>query len=82
MPQSLLGAKSCSQHYIRSQEVVLFTSIVAYRDFNLNLFKHFIAKGIDDFLPVDYGKKKKFFGPSVSLLAVNKIGKEFSLEVS
>jgi len=81
-PQSLLGVKSCAQHYIHSQEVALFTSIVVYRDLNLNLFKHFIAKGIDDLLPVDYEKEKKIFGPSVSLLAVNKISKEFSLEVS
>ena len=37
---------------------------------------------IDGFLPGEYEKEKKFFGPSTSLLAVNKISKEFSLEVS
>ena len=81
-PPSLLAVKSCAQHYIHSQEVVLFTSVVLYKDFNLNLFKHFIGKGIDDFLPGEYEKEKKFFGPFTSLLVVNKNSKDFSFEVS
>jgi hypothetical protein len=78
----LFSAKACAQHHICSQEVFLFTSVVAYKDFNFNLFKHFVGKDMDDFFPEEYEKEKKFFGLSTSLLAVNKIGKEFSLEVS
>jgi len=81
-PQFILSVKACAQHHICSQEVFLFTSVVAYKDFNFNLFKYFIGKDIGDFLPGEYEKEKKFFGPSTSLLAVNKISKEFSLEVS
>lgn len=80
--QFVVSAKACAQHHICSQEVFLFTSVVAYKGFNFSLFKHFIGKDIDGFLPGEYEKEKKFFGPSTSLLAVNKISKEFSLEVS
>ena len=81
-PRFLLGAKAYAQYHIHSQEVFLFTSVVAYKGFNFNLFKHFMGKGVDDFLPGEYEKEKKFFGSSTSLLVVNKISKEFSLEVS